>query len=315
MQWKYTPLAEGLGYYSDWHVADSPLVWLYEPVSIGTGPNTLAIFTVGNNQDLWQTNFNLQTTADISPWVSLGGRASCPPVVALRKHFVHIFYVGVDHMLYHKMWDGGKYIPANKGEFEKIGGPFLGGPLHSLAAVSATPDTITVFGIGAKDSKLYRYDWTEGKGWGKADVLPGLWADSLKAVTVASPYWDVFGLSIGGGINHVHFNAEDPYEFEEIPGEYIGLEAISSKPHRIDLFPLPSNHTPIHKVWESGKWISETSLGGWALYPLKAVTHTPGSLAVYCIGNSTLYAQVCNRQTGKWSGWVAMGGTMWVNVG
>ena len=134
---------------------------------------------------------------DLGPWKSLGGKLIGPPAVAKRHAgILHIFHIGSDHAIHHKVWDGVVYSPADG--FEKLDGEFS----HSPTAVSTGREDVSVFAIGL-DNRLHHYKWNSSSGWGAVEKLPGHWAVSPKAVSDQLGQIDVFGIDGGGNITRV----------------------------------------------------------------------------------------------------------------
>jgi hypothetical protein len=187
LYWKYkSPSNERA--WSQWHRAGG--TWIYDAVSCSRVLNELSVFVVDTNHRLNQSNFNLITTADLSPFKNLGGKLSGPPVVCNSKGTLHIFHIGTDYAIYHKSWDGGRYSPDEQ-RYQKLAGFFA-----HLTAVSAGEGEVDIFGIGLTDDCLYRYHWSSSDGWGKLEKMPGRWSSCLSSASQKEGCWDIFGLDM-----------------------------------------------------------------------------------------------------------------------
>ena len=163
------------------------------------------MFMVSLRGSLKQSNFDLENTGDLGPWKNLGGELTGPPAVTKREGgILHIFYIGTDHALYHKAWDGVVYTPAEG--FEKLEGEFINTP----TAVSTGPDDVWVFAIG-QNNRIYRYHWQSAAGWSAKEELPGHWVKFAKAISARPGSIDVFGIDASQGGNITHISSSECY--------------------------------------------------------------------------------------------------------
>lgn len=177
-------------------------VVVYDPLAIVRVKLEFSVFTVNKNHSLMQANY-VSGNAAGSPWKDLGGKLNGPPIAVNSKGVVHIFHVGTDHALYHKTWDGVSYSPGDL-TYTKLEAKTRFRP-GSLAAVSLGEEEATLFAIGLLDSSLYRFHWTLANGWGEAEKLTGLWDGCLSLTSHKPGCWDLFGLNMKSGINHLSF--------------------------------------------------------------------------------------------------------------
>jgi hypothetical protein len=129
-------------------------------------------------------------------FADLGGKVSAPPTVCKQDGTLHIFYIGFDHIIYHKQWDGLEYTPE-KG-FDKVDKAMVG----TIAAVGTGPG-VSVFATGVEAPTVHHFQWTAEGGWRKVDDLPGEWTGPLSAVSDKAGNWDLFGPDMNGYINHI----------------------------------------------------------------------------------------------------------------
>jgi hypothetical protein len=171
--------------------------WCYQPFVISRVLNEYSCFLVNDKHQLVQTNFDLTMSHNMDPIVILGGRLKAQPFVCNQAGTLHIFHVGMDHALYHKIWDGAAYFPSEG--FERIGGVFK----EHVTATSTSQNQVSLFAIDAETGLLKHYKWKKGRGWYKEAHIPGSWAGALSAVSAKEGQWDLFGINVESAINHV----------------------------------------------------------------------------------------------------------------
>ncbi|KAF8576913.1 hypothetical protein K439DRAFT_598886 [Ramaria rubella] len=125
--------------------------WRFAPVTISRTLAELSVFTIARNNTLHQSNFDLINYGDLGPWKNLGGKVLGVPAVANRNGTLHIFFVGDDHAINHKTWDGIAYAP--KDGYDKIEGDFA----ITLTAVSAGPDEVSLLAVNRIEYTLHHY--------------------------------------------------------------------------------------------------------------------------------------------------------------
>ena len=98
--------------------------------------------------------------------------------------------------------------------------------------------------------------------------------------------------------------------FETIDADVQAVEAVSWGPGRVDLFGLDYRGSTLHKSWDDGQaWTTWEDLGGVILHVAKAVTHAPGGLNIFGVGqDSALWRNRRDKDTGTWGGWKSQGG-------
>ncbi|KAF8513205.1 hypothetical protein JB92DRAFT_233821 [Gautieria morchelliformis] len=277
--------------------------WVHEPVTVSRVLNEISVFMVDEAGALKQSDFDLVNNGDLGPWKNLGGKLSGPPAIAKRKGgILHIFHIGGDHALHHKAWDGVVYSPAD--EYEKLAGEFT----HTPTAVSTGRDDVSVFAI-TLDNRLCHYQWKSSSGWGSAETLPGHWADSPKAVSDQVGSMDVFGLDAGGNVTHAFCRNGKDWSLQRLSGSFRSLDAISLAPGCVDFFALGDSKTIFHRTLINDSWQEWEDLKGIMTKPPTAVTHTPGHLGVFGLGEGgVLFYKVRDEKTGGWGEWINLGG-------
>jgi hypothetical protein len=166
--------------------------WRYEPVVETRVADEYSAFLVDKQHHLRQSNFNLEFSVGMGAFTDLGGRVHGPPTVCKQDGTLHIFYIGFDHIIYHKQWDGMAYTPENG--FDNVDKT----PVCSIAAVGTGPG-VSVFAMaGVKTATAHHFQWTGEGGWRKVDDLPGEWTGSLSAISDKEGNWDLFGAGLNG---------------------------------------------------------------------------------------------------------------------
>ena len=110
-------------------------------------------------------------------------------------------------------------------------------------------------------------------------------------------------------------NGKD-WTLKTIPGMFLSLEAISINPGCIDLFALAESKTIYHRTWKEGFWEEWEDLKGIMTKPPKAVSHLPGVVGVFSIGETgSPFFKVRDAKSGAWGEWISMGGIIVTKVG
>jgi len=314
--WKYTWNADQQGW-TDWHPCGSQK-WMFEPIAIKYKPEFMCNFGVSPDRVLYQNNWDLNITGDFAGWKPIGGKLNAPPAVATRKATIHIFHIGIDHKLYHVHWDSatGKYTPA-LGSFDKLDGAFL----HTPTAVCAGPEEVTVFAVGM-DSCLHYFHWSTGHGWSHRQTLEGHWEGAPKAVSASPGTWDVFGITRGGGLNHISFSNGKIHTLQavKVPRPFQSVEALAFNTGDIGLVALDNKHTAAFGHLKNGAWQNWTDLGSPNNAPIsftpKLVSHQPGAISMMAVGTpKNVWLKYRDTNNGNWSQWVSLGGPVLYNIG
>ncbi|KAF8484198.1 hypothetical protein JB92DRAFT_3030700 [Gautieria morchelliformis] len=260
---------------------------------------------VDTSHSLQHASFNFMV-GGWSPWKKLGGKLLGPPAVANSKGTIHIFHIGADCALYHKIWDGVRYTPDQG--YERLGGTFI----HTPAAVSAGAEEVSVFAVGLTDGRLHHYHWKSSSGWDPVAELPGLWAGTPSTVSHQEGCWDVFGVAPSEAtINHVSYNKGEQLPLEQLRAHLQSIDAISWAPGRIDLIGWGLDSAVFHIAWEHGSWGKWEGLGGSIALRPTPVTHSPGALCVLAIAtDSAMHINIRAPGTGIWGGWTSLSGAI-----
>ncbi|KAK3682174.1 hypothetical protein B0T22DRAFT_444410 [Podospora appendiculata] len=145
------------------------------PVAVSVAPNSIGVFTLGENADIAYTSWNgagwsgfnslslgnnyaFQAAPRVvtsgyrldGTWENLGGiLLSQPTAVAWGGSYIEVLVVGTDYQLYHNRYDGSIWS----------GWSGLGGTLESTpVVVSDSPDTFKVY-VAGTDSAVYLKEW------------------------------------------------------------------------------------------------------------------------------------------------------------
>ena len=126
------------------------------PEVVASASDRIDVFAVAQDHALWRVS---EITGAWSAPELLGGDIlGSPSVCSWGPNRVDAFVVGFDQALYHKWWDGARWLP-NDQPYEGLGGQVVGSP----CAVSPNPGRVDVFVIGI-DGGLY-HKWTDGQRW------------------------------------------------------------------------------------------------------------------------------------------------------
>src|SRR5438876_630854 len=112
------------------------------------------------------------------------GFSSGVAAVSWGQNRLDVFYVGKDHGIYHKWWDGA-WKPNEDGE--KIAGSYA---ISKVSAVTVGPGRLDVFYVG-EDHALYHVPWN-GNTWGHSERLGGYVSSDVSALSWGGNRMDLF---------------------------------------------------------------------------------------------------------------------------
>jgi hypothetical protein len=122
--------------------------WYSAPAAVTTAPNRFDVFTLGPERQLIQYTWNRWWSGSTS---QLGNFLSRPCAVSPRAGYAHVFCIGVDHQMYHRImniYDKPMWFPNNS--WHSLGGDFDSVP----TAISGGGGKVYVFCKGT-DEEIY----------------------------------------------------------------------------------------------------------------------------------------------------------------
>ena len=241
------------------------------PAVTSWGANRLDIVVVGSDRKLYHKAWDgAHWQPSQSGWDPLGGAirdGSSASVTSWGPNRLDIVVVSDDRQLYHKAWDGGRWLPSPTG-FEPLGGQVRDGSSPSIKAWGT--DRLDIV-IVADDGQVHHKAWT-GNGWQPSlttfESLGGsVSAGSSPSMVSRGPNrLDIF--TIGSeGLDHKAFEGRwlpSPTEFEHLGGVVsagTSPSAVSWGGNRVSVFVVGTDQVLYHKEWDGSRWWEYENLG------------------------------------------------------
>jgi hypothetical protein len=243
------------------------------PITVSWGANRLDIFVVGTDRRLyhkaWNGNRWLPSVTDYEPLGGLIRNGSSPSITCWSPGRLDIVVIGDDRQLYHKAWDGNRWLPSATG-YEPLGGLVRDG--GSPAITSWGPGRLDIVVVG-DDRQLYHKAWSGNRWLPSAtgyEPLGGIVRDG-SSPAITSWGLDRLDIAVIGDDRQLYHKAWDgnrwlpsAANFEPLGGAVRdgSSPAIVSKGlGRLDIFVIGQNQGLDHKAWESTRWLpSPTAL-------------------------------------------------------
>jgi len=263
--------------------------------------------------------------------------ARTPAVAAWGRGRLDIFGPGLDHGVYHKVWDRDWY--PSRSDWLPLGGPEDGGGLFGTPGVASWgPDRLDLFALGAGNS-MHHLAWM-GQHWQeKWQPLGGIFITPPTVTSWGPGRLDVFALGLHGGAwwktwDEARGGWDPPNEPDakwlSLGGCFIGrLAAMSWGPGRLDVFGVGTDSTAYHRAWQ-GQWRSTDltghgvfqgdwaprdgwePLGGRFTSPLAVASWGPDRLDIFGVGtDNAMYHKAWEGQERRWypdQNWHFLGG-------
>ena len=183
--------------------------------------------------------------------------------VACAPNRLDVFVRGGDGGVYHKAWDGSRWIPDERW-YEPLGGYIIGG----ITAVCIDNQKIGLFVRGGNSALFYK-TWT-GTAWlpsgGAWTNLGGSLASQPAAVSSGRGRMDVFVKGRDGQILHKTWNGSrwlpSDLGYASLGGNSVGpTQAVSWGIDRLDVFTVGTDRALYHKAFDGTAWYPSTT--GW----------------------------------------------------
>jgi hypothetical protein len=254
---------------------------LGHPVTVSWGSNRLDTFVVGSDHQLyhkaWDGNRWLPSATGYEPLGGIIRAGSSPGVTSWGNGRLDVVMVGSDGHLYHKGWEGGRWLPSATG-YESLGGDIRAG--SSPAIVSWVKGRLDIAVVGT-DRQLYHKAW-DGSRWLPSpsgyEPLGGLIRDgSSPSVAAWGP--NRLDIVVVGDDRQVQRKTWDGNNWLPSASEFTPLggtvrdgsspNIVSRGPGRLDVFIAGDDKGLDHKAWETNQWLPSATdfehLGGGIL--------------------------------------------------
>ncbi len=242
----------------------------------------LDMFGIGPDYAMYHKGRWGAAADDLGSWDSLGGAfTSSPSVLALDGH-IHVFGLGTDYSLLHRLFDGTTWSAA----WEKLGGAFS----SAATVVSWGPGHFDVFARGSDftlrhrsfDNNTWSSDW---QNLGESLASPPV------AVSWGPNRLDVFAISnTDGAVIHRWWDGMIWNDWERVVGTkdltFTSMPAAATwGPNRLDVFAVGADSVLYHVFQTDDAWSQpESLLGGISSSPT-VVVQGVNSLMVMAPGN------------------------------
>jgi hypothetical protein len=241
-------------------------VFTSPPLVASWGPNRMDIVGLGTDNGMYHKAWDgSQWRPSRTDWEPLGGIFIYEPAIvatvyilpAPSPHQLDIFGVGTDKQMYHKAWDGTKWLPSPT-DWEPIGGRFNGPP----AAASWGPGRLDIFALGT-DNQMYHKAW-DGSRWLPSqtdwDPLGGVFDSSPAVVSWGLNRLDVFALGTDDQMYHKAWDGNNwlpsQTDWDPLGGVFDSSPAVVSWGlNRLDVFALATDDQMYHKAWDGNNWL------------------------------------------------------------
>jgi hypothetical protein len=237
------------------------------PITVSRGGDLLDIFVVGTDHQLyhkaWDGQRWLPSATDYEPLGGLVRDGSTPAVAAWGASRLDIVVVGADRQLYHKAWDGQRWLPSATG-YEALGGLVRDGSSPAIASWGSDRLDIVVVG---DDRNLAHKAWNGNRWLPSATGYeplggPVRGGSSPAIVSWGSDRLDIALVSDDRQIYHKAWNGNQwlpsTTGFEPLGGlvrDGSSPAIVSKGPDRLDIFIVGQDKELDHKAWESTRWL------------------------------------------------------------
>lgn len=302
--------------------------WSPEIKAVSWAPGRLDLFAAGN--DIKTIHKAFDSSAGWYPqiqygnelWENLGGKiVGKPAAVAWGPNRLDVFVRGVDNAIYHKAWDGTKWLPGIQ-DWEFLGGNIAGSPV----AVSWAQGRLDIFGRSF-DGHLYHKWWSNQSGWGPSKTawedLGGKLSSDPSVTSWSANRLDIVARDAQGSVIHKAFSGNAWYpsltDWNSLGGNIIDQPSmVSWGVNRLDIVARGTDNKVYHKAWGAQGWYpSQTgwnSLGGAITSRPTMVSWGSGRLDIVAQGSdSRLYHKAYQEGSGWYpdiTGWSLLGAWM-----
>jgi hypothetical protein len=211
-------------------------------------------------------------------------------VTSWASNHLDIVGVGVDHQMYHKVWDGSSWRPSPT-SWESLGGALASAP----AVASWGSDRLDIFSIGA-DRQMYHKAW-DRSAWSPSptdwESLGGAFTSPPAVASWGINRLDVFGVGSDKQMYHKAWDGSawrpSPTGWEALGGTFASAPAVASwAANRLDIFAIGPGNRMYHKAWDGTAWLPSPStwesLGGVFTSPPAVASWGTNRLDVFAVG-------------------------------